>query len=101
MRCKSAQPKWVYDFDCDVCENLQYVNDPAKHRDGLYCIPVIEAVDRRPADWTPFNPDGSIKESDTGTIHADEHDRHVRCDCFKRREDCQMCFWNEEERKAV
>ncbi len=90
---KNTQPRWVYDFDCKECEKLQYVKDPDKHRDGLYCIPSIEIVDRRPADWTPFNPDGSLKPSD-GPIHADEHDRTVRCDCYKKKESCQLCFWN-------
>lgn len=85
MKGKSAAQKWVYDFNCDLCENLQYVKQPEKKRDGLYCIPTIRRVDMRPADWTPFNPDGTLKESD-GPIHADEHDRYVRCDCYKSRQ---------------
>lgn len=93
MRCRSTAPRWVYDFDCSICANMQHVEDPAKNRHGEYCIPCIEAVDRRPPDWTPFLPDGSLKPSDTHTIHADEHDRHVRCDQFKRREDPQISIF--------
>ena len=89
---QSKLPRWVYDFNCRECENLQHVEDPSKNRSGDYCIPVIEAVDRRPPDWTPFNPDGSFKPDDTNTIHADD-DRHVRCNSFKKREDCQMCLF--------
>lgn len=85
MKCKNNRPRWVYDFNCRECENLQHILDPEKKRNGYYCIPAIEAIDRRPPDWTPFNPDGSLKPSDIGTIHADEHDRHIRCDGFVRR----------------
>lgn len=87
---KSTVSKWVYDFDCHVCENIQYVFDPEKKRDGFYCIPTIEAVDRRPADWAPFNPDGSLRMDDTDTIHADARDRHVRCNHFKS---CQLSLF--------
>lgn len=92
MNKSSSLKKWVYDFNCDVCENLQFINDPMKHRNGLYCIPCIERVDQRPADWTPFNPDGSLKPSE-GPIHADD-DRHLRCDCFKKKESGQLCLWD-------
>lgn len=91
---RSEQKPWVYDFDCNACANLQYVRDEAKKRDGLYCIPTIEAVDRRPADWTPFAPDGSLKDEDDGTIHADE-DRHVRCDQYRPRGVQQSLFKEE------
>lgn len=91
MRCKSTRPRWVYDFNCRECENMKHVVDPSKNRNGTHCIPGIEAVDRRPSDWTPFNPDGSLKPSDTGTIHADEHDRHVRCDRFVRCQEGCKC----------
>lgn len=77
---RAKPPRWVYDFNCKKCENLRYVYDPAKKRDGIYCIPAIEIVDRRPPDWTPFNPDGSMKPSE-GPIHADD-DRHLRCDHY-------------------
>ena len=78
---QEKHPRWVYDFNCKKCENSRYVFDPSKKRDGIYCIPMIEIVDRRPADWTPFNPDGSLKPSE-GPIHADD-DRHLRCDFYK------------------
>ena len=78
---KSEKPRWVYDFDCSNCAHLQYVRDAEKKRDGMYCIPTIEAVDRRSADWTPFNADGSLKNESASPIHADD-DRHLRCDCY-------------------
>lgn len=93
MLGKSNKPRWAYDFDCNECENLQPVVDPEKKRNGIYCIPMIEMEDNRPAGWTPFNPDGSLKPSD-GPIHADEHDRHIRCDCYKKKEGCQLCLWD-------
>lgn len=82
---KSEQPKWQYDFDCRKCDQLREVHDDSKSRHGYYCIPAIEAVDKRPAGWTPFDSSGALKPDDTGTIHADD-DRHVRCDRFVMRE---------------
>ena len=60
------------DFDCAACQNLRRVKDPEKHRDGLYCIPTIEAEDRV----------GVGNGTDITIIHADE-DFVLRCDQYK------------------
>lgn len=56
----------LYDFNCRKCDNIQFIDDPARGRLGDYCVACVEAFDQgRP------NP-----------IHADD-DRVVRCDCFR------------------
>lgn len=51
---------------CPECDNIQFIDDPARGRLGDYCVACVEAFDQgRP------NP-----------IHADD-DRVVRCDCFR------------------
>ena len=65
-RRKSNLPKWRYEFDCRKCDNIREVHDPRKGRDGDYCIPCIERMDRRRPS----------------PIHADEKERVLRCECF-------------------
>ena len=67
---KSTLSRWVYEFSCKDCKNVQYVNDPAHHREGMYCIPAIRAMDAG-EDWKG--------------CHADD-DRHLRCDCYDPKE---------------
>lgn len=63
---KSSLPRWVYDCDCKNCKRLEFVNDPAHSRNGMYCIPGIEALDAG-KEWNG--------------LHADD-DRHIRCDFY-------------------
>lgn len=65
-RRKEPLPKWVYAFSCRKCQNIQFVHDEAKGRDGDYCVKAIERADAGLPD----------------PIHADD-DRVVRCDCYK------------------
>jgi hypothetical protein len=65
-RRRKNLPKWRYDFNCRKCDNIHFIDDPARGRLGDYCVACVEAFDQgRP------NP-----------IHADD-DRVVRCDCFR------------------
>lgn len=64
-RCKNL-PKWRYDFNCRKCDNIQFIDDPARGRLGDYCVACVEAFDQGRPD----------------PIHADD-DRVVRCDCFR------------------
>lgn len=82
---KSDAPRWVYDFNCDNCSLLQFVNDPAKKRYGMYCRPTIEAEDRV----------GVGKGADITIIHADD-DRHLRCDFYSRPHNDQITLFTEE-----
>lgn len=52
--------KWKYECDCKNCSKVEYVNDPKRHRNGLYCIPGIEGKK---------------------TVHADD-DYVVRCNHY-------------------
>lgn len=64
---KPALPKWKYAFSCRDCQNVQFVKDEAKGREGDYCVKAIERFDA----GLPC------------PIHADEADWVVRCDCYE------------------
>lgn len=75
-RRKPALPKWKYAFSCRN-QNVQFIKDDAKGREGDYCVKAVERADA----GLP------------GPIHADEEDRVVRCDYYepipKEGEDCE------------
>nr|DAR98231.1 MAG TPA: hypothetical protein [Caudoviricetes sp.] len=66
-RRKPALPKWKYAFSCRNCQNVQFIKDDAKGREGDYCVKAVERADA----GLP------------GPIRADEEDRVVRCDCYE------------------
>lgn len=39
-------PKWRYDFNCRKCDNIQFIDDPARGRLGDYCVACVEAFDQ-------------------------------------------------------
>ena len=43
-------PKWRYDFNCRKCDNIQFIDDPARGRLGDYCVACVEAFD--PVSYT-------------------------------------------------
>lgn len=59
--------KWKYAFSCRNCQNVQFIKDDTKGREGDYCVKAVE----RAGAGLP------------GPIHADEEDRVVRCDCYE------------------
>lgn len=58
-RRKPALPKWKYAFSCRNCQNVQFIKDDAKGREGDYCVKAAERADA----GLP------------GPIHVDEEDR--------------------------
>lgn len=56
-----------YAFSCRNCQNVQFIKDDTKGREGDYCVKAVERADA----GLP------------GPIHADEEDRVVRCDCYE------------------
>lgn len=54
-------------LSCRNCQNVQFIKDDAKGREGDYCVKAVERADA----GLP------------GPIHADEEDRVVRCDCYE------------------
>lgn len=64
---KPSRPKWKYAFSRRDCQNVQFIKDEAKGREGDYCVKAIERADAGPP----------------GPIHADESDRTIRCDCYE------------------
>ena len=55
-RRKPALPKWKYAFSCRNCQNVQFIKDDTKGREGDYCVKAVE----RAGAGLP------------GPIHADE-----------------------------
>ena len=44
-RRRKNLPKWRYDFNCRKCDNIQFIDDPARGRLGDYCVACVEAFD--------------------------------------------------------
>ena len=42
-RRKPALPKWKYAFSCRNCQNVQFIKDDAKGREGDYCVKIGRA----------------------------------------------------------
>ena len=45
-RRRKNLPKWRYDFNCRKCDNIQFIDDPARGRLGDYCVACVEAFDQ-------------------------------------------------------
>lgn len=41
-RRKPALPKWKYAFSCRNCQNVQFIKDDAKGREGDYCVKALD-----------------------------------------------------------
>lgn len=68
MKRKNLQKKrWLYDFNCNKCCNLKFINDSITNRNGLYCIKQIDLLDN----------------NQSNCIHAD-NDFVVRCDFYQQ-----------------
>lgn len=65
-RRREKLPKWKYEHDCRKCDNIREIHDPAKGRDGDYCVACLERADKRLPS----------------PVHTDETNRVLRCECF-------------------
>lgn len=51
-RRKPALPKWKYAFSCLNCQNVQFIKNDAKGREGDYCVKAVKRADA----GLPCNP---------------------------------------------
>ena len=40
-RRRKNLPKWRYDFNCRKCDNIQFIDDPARGCLGDYCVACV------------------------------------------------------------